>query len=110
MKRIYVIYEGVTFSVSGREPDELRREIEDAVRSGQPHWLRVNHGEGTPSATDLLLTPGVGIALSVPGGGPSEEFRDLDLDVPSSAPGGPLAGSTEVGDGAPSVGELAGDA
>ena len=27
MKRIYVIYEGETFSVSGREPDELRSEI-----------------------------------------------------------------------------------
>lgn len=106
MKRIYVIYEGTTYSVSGREPEDLRQEIMQAARSGEPHWLRVNYGEGTPAATDLLLAPGVGIALSIPGGGPDGEFDELDEAVPSSGPAGPLKGSA-MGDGMPSVGEIA---
>lgn len=108
MKRIYVIYQGTTFSVSGREPEDIRREIVEAVRSGEPHWLRVNYGEGTPAATDLLLAPGIGVALSLPGGGPDSEFRELDEQVPSSGPEGPLRGSA-MGDGMPSVGEIAHD-
>ena len=109
MKRVYVIYQGTTFSVSGREPEDLRQEIMDAVRKGEPHWLRVNYGEGTPAATDLLLAPGIGVALSIPGGGPDGEFNEEDEAVPSSGPAGPLRGSA-MGDGMPSVGEIAHDA
>lgn len=105
MKRIYVIYEGTTYSVSGREPEDLRQEITDAARSGEPHWLRVNYGEGTPAATDLLLVSGVGIALSIPGGGPDDEFGQLDQAVPSSGSAGQLKGSV-TGDGMKSVGEV----
>lgn len=109
MKRIYVIYGGTTFSVSGREPEDLRAEIAAAFISGEPRWLRVNYGEGTPAATDLLLAPGISVALSIPGGGPDGEFNEEDEKVPSSGSAGPLRGSA-MGDGMPSVGELAGDA
>ena len=62
MKRIEIFYGGETYTVGGRDYDELRIEIASAVTAGQG-WLRVNHGSGGVAIADLLLSPGVPIAL-----------------------------------------------
>lgn len=63
MKRINVIYEGAHYSIGDRELSAVEAEIEEAVASGRPHWLNVNHGEGALRKTRLLIMPGVSIAL-----------------------------------------------
>jgi hypothetical protein len=64
MKRIYVYYEGVPFTIAGRELSDVKDEIERALATGAPHWLKVNHGEGTLRQTELLIAPGIGIAVT----------------------------------------------
>ncbi|MHA6694392.1 hypothetical protein [Homoserinimonas sp. A520] len=63
MKRIDVIYGGIRYTIANREVAELKAEITDAVTSGIPHWLPVNHGEGTLHEAELLITAGVDIAV-----------------------------------------------
>lgn len=63
MKRIHVYYQGVRYTVADRELAELKDEIERALASGAPHWLKVNHGEGALRETEVLIAPGVGIGL-----------------------------------------------
>jgi hypothetical protein len=63
MKRINIDYAGNHYSVGGRDVDDLQKEIETIVRSGEPGWLIVNHGEGVPQEARLLITPGVALAL-----------------------------------------------
>jgi hypothetical protein len=63
MKRIQLYYDGVRYTVGGKDFDDLKREIESALASGAPHWLKVNHGEGTLRETEILIAPGVGIGL-----------------------------------------------
>jgi hypothetical protein len=63
MKRIYVYYEGVPYTIAGRELRDVKDEIERALATGAPHWLKVNHGEGTLRETEVLIAKGVGIAL-----------------------------------------------
>jgi len=83
MKRIHLYYDGFIYSVAGRELDELKSEIEQALTSGSPHWLKVNHGEGTLREAQLLIAPGVGLALS-----PMEaELEDRVPEVPVALPG-----------------------
>lgn len=62
MKRIDIEYGGRLYSVGGREPEEIMREIEDGIATGR-HWLRVNDGEGRRRDALLLVTPGVPIAV-----------------------------------------------
>jgi hypothetical protein len=63
MKRINIRYGGTTYSVRDRDLAELQQEISTAVAAGQPYWLTVNEGEGTPRSALLLFTPGVDCAL-----------------------------------------------
>lgn len=63
MKRVHIYYQGVRYTVADRELAELKDEIERALASGTPHWLKVNHGEGTLREIELLIAPGVGIGL-----------------------------------------------
>ncbi|MCU1545063.1 MAG: hypothetical protein JWP30_163 [Homoserinimonas sp.] len=65
MKRINVMYDGVRYSIGGRDYEEVKQQIADALTTNDPaaRWIRVNHGEGTSSPADLLITPGVTIAL-----------------------------------------------
>jgi len=63
VKRIHLYYEGVRYTVAGRELAELKDEIEAALVRGAPHWLKVNHGEGTLREVDLLIAPGIGIGV-----------------------------------------------
>jgi hypothetical protein len=63
MKRIYVYYEGVRYTIAGRDLADVKNEIERAMSTGTPHWLRVNHGEGTLREAEVLIAEGVGIGL-----------------------------------------------
>lgn len=63
MKRIGIIYAGSQFSVGREDFEQLKADIEDATRSGRSGWIRVNHGEGRPQAAELLIGPGIPIAL-----------------------------------------------
>jgi len=83
MKRIHVHYDGVRYSVAGRELDELKAEIANALADGKPHWLKVNLGEGTVRQTELLIARGVGVALT-----PIDPATEEPLDpVPVALPG-----------------------
>jgi hypothetical protein len=63
MKRINILYGGRQYSVSGRDVDEVKDEIRTAVASAVPIWLEVNIGEGKYKRADILLSPGVEIAV-----------------------------------------------
>jgi hypothetical protein len=63
MKRIEVIYDGANYSIGGRELSEVRDELDQILRSGQPGWLQVNYGEGKPQPAALLITAGCSISL-----------------------------------------------
>lgn len=63
MKRIDIVYGGQTYSVGGRDVDELQREIAEGATRPEGHWLEVNDGEGHPRPTFLFLNPGVSIAV-----------------------------------------------
>ena len=61
--RISVHYGGMIYTIMGRTPDDVRQELDDAVRRGEPHWLEANFGEGRLTPARLLVAPGVTIAL-----------------------------------------------
>ncbi len=63
MKRINILYGGKQYSVSGRDVDEVKEEIRSAVEKAVPAWLEVNVGEGRYKRADILLTPGIDIAV-----------------------------------------------
>ncbi|MDO9396238.1 MAG: hypothetical protein Q7T71_06825 [Herbiconiux sp.] len=63
MKRINILYAGKQYSISGQDIDELKEQIRSAVESAVPTWLEVNVGEGRYQRADILLTPGVDIAV-----------------------------------------------
>jgi hypothetical protein len=63
VKRINILYAGKQYSISGRDVDELKEQIRSAVEASVPTWLEVNVGEGRYKRADILLTPGVDIAV-----------------------------------------------
>jgi hypothetical protein len=63
MKRINMVYGGISYSIGRRDLDDLQNEIASALKKGDPYWLMVNHGEGMPQETRLLITRGVDLAL-----------------------------------------------
>lgn len=63
MKRIGIIYAGREFSIGEEGFEQLKADIEEASRSGRAIWIRVNHGEGRPQPADLLIGPGIPIAV-----------------------------------------------
>lgn len=71
MKRIDIRYGGDTYSVGGRDLEELRQEILTGLDSGK-YWLIVNDGEGMRRDAQLLITPGVPNSL-IPIPSPEEE-------------------------------------
>jgi len=75
MKRIDIIYDGHTYSVGGRELEELQEEITAGLADG-PHWVRVNDGEGDRREAYLLMSPGAPIALIPIPEGESGDLRD----------------------------------
>jgi len=72
MKRIGIIYAGTQFSVGERDYDGLKSQIDAAQRDGKSVWISVNHGEGRPQRAELLVGPGIPIALlPIPGDSPT---------------------------------------
>lgn len=72
MKRIDIYYGGRHYSVGGRPLRELRDEIDGMLGRGSG-WIEVNYGEGSMAPAQLLITPGVDIALlPVAGDEPAE--------------------------------------
>lgn len=63
MKRININYGGEHYTIADADPELIKAEITQALLSGEPFWLRVNHGEGTVRAADLLITAGTPISL-----------------------------------------------
>ena len=63
MKRIGIIYGGRDFSIGQQDFDRMKSEVEAAHRDGRSVWVRVNHGEGRPQPADILVGPGIPIAL-----------------------------------------------
>lgn len=63
MKRIGIIYAGTQFSIGQEDFEQLKADIEEVARSGRSAWIRVNHGEGRPQHAELLIGPGIPIAL-----------------------------------------------
>jgi hypothetical protein len=61
--QLYIHYGGIAYMLVDREPDEVRQELHDALRQGEPYWLEANYGEGRPSTAHLLIMPGVPLAL-----------------------------------------------
>lgn len=63
MKRIHIGYDGVLYTAGARDYDELKRTVEEAHRDGTVTWITVNHGEGRPQPVELLIAPGIPVAL-----------------------------------------------
>jgi hypothetical protein len=64
VKRITIAYGGNLYTVADTDVDELKTQILAVHTSGTPMWLRVNHGEGSYRETDLLIAPGVSVAVT----------------------------------------------
>jgi len=78
MIRIDILYGGQQYSLGGRSADSVKDEINAALLSGQPYWIRVNSGGGRFEDAYLLIAPGIAFAvLDVK----PENGHDLDLDV-----------------------------
>lgn len=63
MKRIEIIYDGQRYSVGGGDIDALRAKVESVQTAAEPTWLDVFSDEGRPQPAQLLLLPGLPIAL-----------------------------------------------
>jgi hypothetical protein len=66
MKRIEILYGGVLYTIADRSLEQVRDEVITGLSAG-PTWLTVNYGEGALAVTQLLLTPGVPLALTLVG-------------------------------------------
>jgi hypothetical protein len=77
VKRIEIFYGGEIYTVGATDYDELRGRITGAVLAGHG-WLRVNHGSGSAATADLLVTPGVPIAILA-----TESTRTPDHEPPA---------------------------
>ena len=64
MKRIYITYGGIGYTIAHADLDDLKATLLNAHLSGTPVWLRVNHGEGSYLEADLLIAPGIGVAIT----------------------------------------------
>ena len=63
MKRIEIVYDGERYSIGEQDLADLRATVERAQTSSEPVWLEVFRDEGRPQPAQLLLVPGVPIAL-----------------------------------------------
>jgi hypothetical protein len=63
VKRILVNYGGRDYAIGNRSFEDVKAEIAAGIDSGQSAWLEVAYGAGRPIPCQLLLTPGVPIAV-----------------------------------------------
>lgn len=62
MKRIDILYDGVQYSI-GQENYEAMKAAISSAANGTAIWITVNRGEGRPQPAELLIGPGIPIAL-----------------------------------------------
>ncbi|TFC45608.1 hypothetical protein E3T37_11790 [Cryobacterium sp. TMT2-10] len=78
MTRVDIVYGGQQYSLGGRSIESIQAEVDAAVLSGAPYWMRVNSGGGRFEDAFLLIAPGIPFAmLRVKG----DNGDDIDLDV-----------------------------
>jgi len=63
VKRIDIHYAGKHYSVGDRSLDQIMREVETIINTGNPGWMRVNSGSASLRTAHLLIATGVPIAL-----------------------------------------------
>ena len=79
MNRVDIVYGGGQYSLGGRSVESIQTEVETALESGKPYWLRVNSGGGRFEDAYLLIVPGIPFAiLNVK---PNNNGTDIDLEV-----------------------------
>ncbi|TFC80283.1 hypothetical protein E3T23_09395 [Cryobacterium cheniae] len=79
MNRVDIVYGGGQYSLAGRSVESIQNEVETAVESGKPYWLRVNSGGGRFEDAYLLIVPGVPFAIL--NFKPNTNGTDIDLEV-----------------------------
>jgi hypothetical protein len=57
-----ILYDGVQYSVGQENSDAIKAAI-TAAATGQASWITVNRGEGRPQPAELLIGPGIHVAL-----------------------------------------------
>ena len=62
MSRVFVLYGGQEYMISGRTADDVCDEILQRLATGTPSWLDVTTGAGRYQETRLLIQPGVDVA------------------------------------------------
>jgi len=77
MKRIDILYDGAHYSVGEQDYQAMKAAI-TAAASGPAGWVSVNHGEGQLQPAELLVGPGIPIALL-----PIAPDDDPDADPPA---------------------------
>ncbi|WP_157580265.1 MULTISPECIES: hypothetical protein [unclassified Plantibacter] len=77
MSRMEIVYQGLPYSIAVEDPDAFRAEVLESIASGTFRWLQVDRGEGQLEPINLLVGPGIGIAMGTPDG--------ESQDTPSSA-------------------------
>lgn len=63
MKRVNIMYGGAQYSVGLADVEAIKAAIEEAYTSGSTRWITVNFGEGRPQPADLLVGPGIPVAI-----------------------------------------------
>jgi hypothetical protein len=62
VKRIDILYDGVHYSVGQENYDAIKAAI-TAAATGDAAWITVNRGEGRPQPAEILIGPGIPVAL-----------------------------------------------
>ncbi|HSO68377.1 MAG TPA: hypothetical protein VLQ67_01940 [Arachnia sp.] len=80
MIRVDIVYGGAQYSLGGRSLESVQNEVDTALESGKPYWMRVNSGGGRFEDAYLLIVPGIPFAiLNVKP--TSNNGSDIDLEV-----------------------------
>jgi hypothetical protein len=79
VNRVDIVYGGGQYSLGGRSIQSIQNEIDTALMSGAPYWLRVNSGGGRFEDAYLLIMPGVPFAIV--NSKPNSNGTDIDLEV-----------------------------
>ncbi|MEP6481840.1 MAG: hypothetical protein ABJA94_07525 [Rhodoglobus sp.] len=62
MTRTTINYDGQEYVVA-RSAEQVKGEIHDLLGKGEPGWLVVNRGRGELQKAELLIAPGIPVAL-----------------------------------------------
>ncbi len=62
MTRTTIHYDGGEYIVA-RSAEDLKTEIDALLAQPKPGWLVVNHGRGALRVAELLIAPGIPVAL-----------------------------------------------